>query len=69
MQTVTCFEPLRYRVQGNSSSIFSTTILTYPNSQERWAQYEQRKAQLREAGLTPKAYQRAIRELADELGV
>lgn len=37
--------------------------------QDIWEIYEVRKTELRDAGMTQEAYEHAVRELADELGV
>lgn len=58
MQSANGFEPIP-----------NATNLTSLCEQERLKLYKRGKALLYDAGLTPKEYERRVRELADELGV
>ena len=39
------------------------------DEQSVWIEYERRKSELRDQGLTMREYELAVRKLADELGV
>ncbi len=40
-----------------------------PTDREKWAEYEERKRQIRDEADTPEEYENAIRSLLDKLGL